>query len=134
MVVELPSIAPRPRPVALRLVYTVLIVAALLGLPWLVGEAGPRIGRKVFTWWPSPTLVLLVLGALVASQVSYRWRDALLLLIPIVGLFYLCRFAWRLAFLPYRDWPPRSAEAPYWQKVAHPVRPGAGLYLRTSRR
>jgi hypothetical protein len=32
-------------------------------------------------WWPSPTLVLLVLGALVAGRVSYRWRDGLLLLI-----------------------------------------------------
>jgi hypothetical protein len=129
MVVDLPSVAPRPRPVVLRLVYTVLILAVLVGLPWLVGKAGPRFGARVPAWWPSPPLILVVLGALVASRVSYRWRDGLLLLIPIVGLFYLGRFAWRLSFLPYRDWPPRRQEAPYWRKVSHPARPGAGLYL-----
>jgi hypothetical protein len=129
MVVDLPSIAPRPRPVALRLAYTVVILAVLFGVPWFVGKATPRIGSQPSGWWPSPTLVLLVLGALAASRVSYRWRDGLLLLIPIVGLVYLCRFAWRLSFLPYRDWPPRAEEAPSWRKVSHPARPGARLYL-----
>jgi hypothetical protein len=121
---------------ALRLTYTVVIVAALFSAPWLASEAGRRIGGRPWAHWPSPTLVLLVLGALVASRVSYRWFDAFLLLIPIVGLFYLWRFAWRLSFLPYRDWPPRPEEAPSWRKVAHPDRPGAGLYLvdRTGQR
>jgi hypothetical protein len=48
---------------------------------------------------------------LVADRVSYRWYDAWLLTIPFVGLFYLWRFAWRLAALPHRDWPPRPGEA-----------------------
>jgi hypothetical protein len=135
MVIALPALAPRPRPVPLRLVYTFLIVAALAGVPWLVSEASHRIDRVPSSLWPSPALVLLVLGALVAPRVSYRWFDAYLLLIPIVGLFYLGRFAWRLSLLPYRDWPPRPDEAPRWRKVAHPSRPGAGLYLvdRTSK-
>src|SRR6266536_1808665 len=129
MVVDLPSVAPRPRPMVLRFVYTVLILVVLVGLPWLAGEVTPRIGSRLLGWWPSPTLVLLVLGALVAGRVSYRWRDGLLLLIPIIGLFYLCQWAWRLSLLPYRDWPPRTDEAPYWRKVSHPARPGARLYL-----
>jgi hypothetical protein len=106
-----------------------VIVALLAGTPWLVSEASRRIGGGVSGPWPSPVLVLLILGALVATRVSYRWFDALLLLIPVVGLFYLCRFAWRLSLLPYRDWSPRPQEAPQWRKVAHPDRPGAGLYL-----
>jgi hypothetical protein len=136
MVIDLPAIVPRPRPVLLRLTYTVVIVAALFSVPWLASEAGRRIGGRPWAHWPSPTLVLLVLGALVASRVPYRWFDAFLLLIPIVGMFYLWRFAWRLSFLPYRDWPPRPEEAPSWRKVAHPDRPGAGLYLvdRTGQR
>ena len=59
------------------------------------------------------------------DETEPRW----LLLIPIVGIFYLWRFAWRLALLPYRDWPPRPNEAAHWRKVSHPARPGARLYL-----
>ncbi len=129
VVIDLPALAPRPRPVALRLVCTVVIVAALASVPWLVSHAGRRIDGVPSGLWPPPVLVLLVLGALVATRVSYRWFDAILLLIPILGLFYLWRFAWRLSLLPYRDWPPRPDEAPRWRKVAHPSRPGAGLYL-----
>ena len=127
--VDLPSVAPRPRPVLLRLAYTIVIVVVLFGVPWLVGEASRRAIGGAAGHWPPPTLVLVVLGGLVASQVSYRWRDGLLLLIPIVGIFYLWLFAWRLALLPYRDWPPRPNEAAHWRKVSHPARPGAGLYL-----
>jgi hypothetical protein len=136
VVIDLPAIAPRPRPVLLRLVYTIVIVAALLSVPWLVSEASRRIGSGPLGLWPPPTLVLLVLGTLLASRVSYRWFDAFLLLIPIVGLVLLWRFAWRLSFLPYRDWPPRPEEAQRWRKVAHPDRPRAGLYLvdRTGQR
>jgi hypothetical protein len=129
MVIDLPAVAPRPRPVPLRLVYTVVIVAALAGVPWLVSEASRRIHGGASGLWPPPVLVLLVLGALVATRVSYRWFDAVLLLIPILGLFYLWRFAWRLSLLPYRDWSPRPEEAPRWRKFAHPDRPRAGLYL-----
>jgi len=70
MVIALPALAPRPRPVPLRLVYTFLIVAALAGVPWLVSEASHRIDPVPSSLWPSPALVLLVLGALVAPRVS----------------------------------------------------------------
>jgi len=127
MVVDLPALAPPPRAVAVRWVLTVLIVAVVAAAPWAAAEVSRRLGAET---WPSPALVLFVLSALMARRVSYRWFDAFLVLIPIVGLVLLCRFAWRLAFLPYRDWPPRPEEAAGWRKVAHPRRPGAGLYLK----
>jgi len=129
MVVDLPALAPQPRPAPLRWVYTVLIMAALIGLPWAVSEATRPLDGEALVDWPPPTLVLLIVGALIARRVSYRWFDAFLLVIPLFGLIYVWRFAWRLAFLPYRDWPPRPDEAARWVKVAHPSSPGAGLYL-----
>jgi len=129
MTTDLPALAPRPRSVTLRVAYTIVLVVLLAGLPWLATATLGRIGG-----WPSgdsllSVVVLFAAGAVVATQVSYRWFDALLLLIPFVGLVFLVKFAWRLALLPYRDWPPRPAEAGRWRKVAHPSRPGAGLYL-----
>lgn len=48
--------------------------------------------------------------AWLAPRVSYRRRDALLWLVG-PGLFIFAVIAWRLAFLPYRDWTPRPDEA-----------------------
>lgn len=129
MVIDLPALAPQPRSAPVRWVFTVLIMVALFGLPWAASEAARRISHENSASWPPPTLVLFVVGALIARRVSYRWFDAFLLMIPLFGLIYLWRFAWRLSFLPYRDWPPRPDEASRWVKVAHPSRPGAGLYL-----
>jgi hypothetical protein len=129
MVVDLPALAPRPRPVPLRLAYTVLVLMVFFAVPGLVAWALGRIGGGPSGDSMVPIVVLFVLGALAAGRVSYRWFDAFLVLIPIYGLFFLVKLAWRLALLPYRDWPPRPEEAPHWRKVAHPSRPGAGLYL-----
>jgi len=104
-------------------------MAVLIVLPWAASEGSRSLDDGAATGWPPPAVVLMVVGAFIARRVSYRWFDAFLLLIPLVGLIYLWRFAWRLSFLPYRDWPPRPDEAPRWVKVAHPSRPGAGLYL-----
>ena len=41
-----------------------------------------------------------------APKVSYRRRDALL------GPWMIAIIAWRIAYLPYRDWPPRDDEVP----------------------
>ncbi|RZU50806.1 hypothetical protein EV385_2590 [Krasilnikovia cinnamomea] len=41
-----------------------------------------------------------------APKVSYRRRDAFL------GPWLFVIIAWRIAYLPYRDWPPRDDEAP----------------------
>jgi len=45
--------------------------------------------------------------AWLAPRASYRRRDALWWFINPVGLHVLVVIAWRVAFLPYRDWPPR---------------------------
>jgi hypothetical protein len=129
MVIDLPAVAPQPRTPLQRWIFTVLIMAVLIGLPWAASEATRNLNDEPSAGWPPPALVLFVAGALIARRVSYRWFDAFLLLIPLFGLIYVWRFAWRLAFLPYRDWEPRPDEPARWVKVAHPSRPGAGLYL-----
>lgn len=49
--------------------------------------------------------------AWLAPRASYRRRDALWWFIGPVGLYIFVVIAWRLAFLPYGDWPPRPDEA-----------------------
>jgi hypothetical protein len=64
-----------------------------------------------------------------ATKVSYRWFDFLLLFIPFYNIVLLCRLAWRLSYLPYRDWAPRPEEAASWRRVDHPTEPGALLHV-----
>jgi hypothetical protein len=74
-------------------------------------------------------VVHLVAIGVAAPYVSYRRRDAFAMLIPIYNTFLIYRIAWRLAYLPYRDWEPRADEAAHWRRlrnVEHPWRP---LYL-----
>lgn len=49
--------------------------------------------------------------ALIARKVSYRWFDAFLVVIPLVGIFFVCRFLWRFTLLPVRDWDLRPDES-----------------------
>lgn len=91
------------------------LVEASAGVPW-----GDYAGIAV--QWP-------LLGWL-ASRVSYRWRDVLFMLIPFYGLYWLFMIAWRLAYLPYRDWLPRPDEAASWVQVSHPTEPGGLLFVR----
>ena len=55
------------------------------------------------------TVVPVAATAWLAPRASYRRRDALLWLIG-PGLFVFAVIAWRLAYLPYRDWTPRPDE------------------------
>ncbi|SCL17650.1 hypothetical protein GA0074692_0218 [Micromonospora pallida] len=48
--------------------------------------------------------------AWLAPRASYRRRDALWWLAGGFGLYIFVVIAWRVAFLPYRDWPPRPDE------------------------
>lgn len=65
--------------------------------------------------------------AWLAPRVSYRRRDALLWLVG-PGLFIFAVIAWRLAFLPYRDWTPRPDEASRIRWLRDPQH--AGLWYR----
>jgi hypothetical protein len=45
--------------------------------------------------------------------VSYRRRDIVLIAVPVYGLILSFKICWRLAYIPYVDWPPRPEQAPY---------------------
>lgn len=63
------------------------------------------------------TQVALLLGAgvvfliLSVRHVSYRPRDVWIFLIPLYGYLWAMKIVWRVAYLPYRDWPPRTDES-----------------------
>ena len=52
-------------------------------------------------------LFFLVLMAVLAPKVGYRWFDCFFLLIPLYNIFFIFRIAYRLAYLPNRDWTER---------------------------
>jgi hypothetical protein len=56
------------------------------------------------------SLPILFLVGLLAPLVSYRRRDALLVIVPIYNLVVLWRIGSRLVRLPDRDWPQRPDE------------------------
>jgi hypothetical protein len=53
--------------------------------------------------------VVVLLGslALMAPKVGYRWFDCFFAAVPIYGIFFIFRIAYRIAFLPNRDWSER---------------------------
>ena len=94
-----------PRRYSVRVAYAALFDVAVVGIAVAVRpEAEPRFGVIA-----SGFLTFAVVAALVvlvaAPLVSYRRRDALL------GPWIFWTVVWRLAGLPYRDWPPRDDEA-----------------------
>jgi hypothetical protein len=63
---------------------------------------------------------LLIIGyvawfAFVATKVSYRWFDTLVLLIPIYSFIWLIRISWRFSLLPHKNWQTRAEEPPAGQ-------------------
>lgn len=46
----------------------------------------------------------LVLLAIAAPKVGYRWFDCFFALIPLYNIFFIFRIAHRLAYLPNKDW------------------------------
>ena len=91
-----------------------LIAAALFAgsvVPgWTLGELVERwTGWPVLDWlitcgWSAAAVYVL------APRASYRHRDAVLALVPLVGWYLSCVLSWRVALLPYRDWEPRADE------------------------
>ncbi|MET7403334.1 hypothetical protein ABZS66_58660 [Dactylosporangium sp. NPDC005572] len=98
------------RPAALRFAIAAVLVALVVG-SWLGLRHGvviPTFGRT-----PAGDVLSIVAPALLtmiaAPLVGYRRRDALLWVIPPLGLALAARLAWRIALLPRRDWVDRSA-------------------------
>jgi hypothetical protein len=101
---------PTPR----GLVSRALIAAALFAVSvvpgWTLGELAEQwTGWALLDWlvtfgWSAGAVYLL------APHGSYRHRDALPALVPLVGWYLTCVLSWRVALLPYRDWEPRGDE------------------------
>jgi hypothetical protein len=65
------------------------------------------------------TVVPVAATAWLAPRASYRRRDALLWLIG-PGLYVFAVIAWRLAYLPHRDWAPRPDETSRLRRLRDP--------------
>lgn len=93
-----------PRRYAARILLAALIDVLVLG-------AAAGAGDLVRASTGRPDLSFLGFWAIVvpfvvrfAPLVSYRRRDA------VAAPWLVFRIAWRLAYLPFRDWPPRDDE------------------------
>ena len=56
--------------------------------------------------------VIVILGflAFLAPRVGYRWFDCFFAAIPIYGIVFVFRIAYRTAFLPEKDWSERATQ------------------------
>jgi hypothetical protein len=109
----------RPRPVALRVLLTILLWIGAYLLAGLVGLAASGSDAQVSsTGSGTGTLLLLAEYAWLARKVSYRWFDVLFAMIPFYGFFWMLRIMWRIAYLPFADWTPRPEEANNWVPIA----------------
>jgi hypothetical protein len=119
------STAP-PRSSATRKWLTAaIVVGPIVVAMFLGGIAGALIGVRAYptdaardaaignasdaiTWvW---VICVLVGYAFAAPKVSYRWFDTFFLLVPIYSIFWLIKIAYRVAYLPHKDWEPRPDE------------------------
>jgi hypothetical protein len=95
-------------------------IFVLLAMPAAVVVMGP-FGQS----WPvrlAGLAVWAVVYVMAGRFVSLTWSQAMF------GSAW--QVAWRLAYLPFRDWPPRADEASTWLQLRHPTEPGALLYVK----
>ena len=126
---ELPDLPPRPRRTTgtrVAMLLGVLVVeaigAALAYVAMLPANVTAATGSDYWHKVSTAALLgaLIVLGAhlvafaFLSPLVSYRHRDALLLLVPLVSVVFYFRVVWRLTALPERYWPARPDEPEEW--------------------
>ena len=82
----------------------------------VIGMYIAAIAMELIMFSNSPTYeggmaILVILGLLgfMAPKVGYRWFDCFLAIVPIYGIVFIFRIAYRVAFLPQRDWSGRVA-------------------------
>lgn len=99
-----PPLGPVPRALIAALLVLGVTVPALLIRELIEATmgSGPLADLGVI-------VVPVAATAWLAPRASYRRRDALLWLIG-PGLYVFAVIAWRLAYLPHRDWTPRPDE------------------------
>ena len=102
-----PPLGRAPRTLIVALLVAGVVVPSIIIRELIEGRmgAGPLAD---FGWIAVP----MAATAWLAPRASYRRRDALWWFIGPFGLYLYLVIAWRLAFLPYRDWPPRPDEKP----------------------
>lgn len=78
------------------LVVAMYAMALVMELIMVTGSADYEGGMSL--------LVILVTLGIVGPKVGYRWFDCFFAMIPIYGIFFIFRLAYRLANLPNVDW------------------------------
>jgi hypothetical protein len=110
----------------MRILLAVLIDVVAIAGSFLLGEALTALTRSDLAGDLTSTLLLILLTAWLAPKVSYRRRDALWWITGVGGLWLFLILAWRLAYLPHKDWPPRDDELPHAVYLREP--PYAGVW------
>ena len=125
------SSSPAGRPRWLRHVSAAVFVVLDLAIFLAVHELARRHGLPEERWFVADTVDLVasgLAGVLLLPayyRVSFRKRDVLFfLLLPFWGIVIAWKVGFRLASLPYRDWPPRPDEDARTQIV-----PGTAFYV-----
>jgi hypothetical protein len=103
------SPAPPRGPVSRSLIAAGVFVAAVVP-GWTLGDLAERWTGAGLLDWLVTSLWSAVAVAALAPWSSYRRRDALLGLVPLLGWYLTALMSWRAALLPYRDWEPRADE------------------------
>jgi hypothetical protein len=87
-------------------IFKTLAVVAGIYISGLILEVGMALSSANYE---GGVTALVVLGflAFLAPKVGYRWFDCFFAAIPIYGLFFIFRIAFRVAYLPNRDWSER---------------------------
>jgi hypothetical protein len=107
-----------PRSVGARAVLASFLVLAVAGV-WLAGKHlvfVPWIGNTQASDVATVLCPFLVTAAL-APYVGYRRFDAFAWILPPIGFALMVRLAWRVSYLPYRDWPRRSDDHRDWVEI-----------------
>lgn len=78
------------------LVVAMYAIALVMELIMVTGSADYEGGMSL--------LVILVSLGIAGSKVGYRWFDCFFAMIPIYGIFFIFRIAYRLANMPTVDW------------------------------
>ncbi|MGW4154176.1 hypothetical protein ACWEDF_13600 [Micromonospora chersina] len=101
-----PALRRAPRTFITALLVLGVVVPSILIRELIEGAMGS--GPLADLGWVA---VPMAATAWLAPRASYRRRDALWWLAGGFGLYIFVVIAWRVAFMPYRDWPPRPDEA-----------------------
>lgn len=98
---------------------------------WLLAAAVDAVAIGMWATLGDGLMAYLIISAALtgvlawlAPKVSLRRTWALAGLTGVGGLIVLFVVAWRLAYLPYRDWPPSDAEVPAAAYLQDPVHSG----------